>query len=90
MKSTESQRRFIESLAKGIGNDDLRVLLAPAYAMYSNSWGAGTLNQSLKGLSSQAASRCIEILKASKFGPVSAPISSPVSPSADFAKICSF
>ena len=62
--STEAQRRFIESLARGLDDTTVRDLLAPAFALNSNTWKDGaTLNQNLRGLSKTAASRCIDILK---------------------------
>lgn len=64
-KSTEAQRRFIESLAKGKSMTDLEVILAPAFRMNFNSFIlSDTLNQNLTRLTKSAASRCIEILKA--------------------------
>lgn len=64
-KSTEAQRRFIESLAKGKTMVELEALLSPAFRMNSNAFGIyDTLNQNLSRLTTAAASRCIEILKA--------------------------
>lgn len=64
MKSTEAQRRYCESLARGKKMSELEVLLAPAFAMHHNSFKSmDTLNQNLVRLTSDACSRCIQILK---------------------------
>jgi len=62
--STEAQRRFIESLAKGKTNTELEIILKPAFALYGNAFiASNTLNQNLVRISKTAASKCIEILK---------------------------
>lgn len=64
MSSTPAQRQFIESLAKGKSMDELETILAPAFGMYGNAFKTfDTLNQNLKRLSKDAASKCITILK---------------------------
>ena len=64
-KSTEAQRRFIDSLARGRDMVELQQLLAPAFAINSNGFDTGaTLNQNVARLTKSAASRCIDILKA--------------------------
>lgn len=63
-KSTEAQRRFIESLAKGKKMSEIEIILAPAFKINFNEFNAShTLNQNLSRLTKSAASRCIEILK---------------------------
>jgi hypothetical protein len=63
--STEAQRRFIDSLARGKSMSELEILLAPAFAMHGNSFKqCETLNQNTKRLTKAAASRCIDLLKA--------------------------
>lgn len=64
-KSTEAQRRFIDSLARGRTMSELEQLLAPAFAMNGNAFNpSATLNQNTARLTKTAASRCIDILKA--------------------------
>ena len=64
-KSTEAQRRFIDSLARGRTMSELETLLAPAFAINSNAFDVySTLNQNTVRLTKDAASRCIDILKA--------------------------
>ena len=63
-QSTEAQRRFIDSLAKGRSMSELQELLAPAFALNSNAFDPmATLNQNTRRLTKTAASRCIDILK---------------------------
>lgn len=62
--STEAQRRFIDSLARGKKMTELEAILAPAFAINSNKFDVmATLNQNTARLTKTAASKCIEILK---------------------------
>ncbi len=63
-KSTEAQRRFIDSLVRGMTSEQIRTILEPAFRANGNSWELGdTLNQKISRLSKTAASKCIELLK---------------------------
>jgi len=65
--STEAQRRFIDSLARGYTMTQLETILAPAFAMWGNGFNIqDTLNQNTSRLTKSAASECIDILKAAK------------------------
>lgn len=62
--STESQRRFIDSLAKGKTMPEMQIILAPAFRRNSNEFKVfDTLNQNTKRLTKEAASLAITILK---------------------------
>ena len=64
-KSTEAQRRFIDSLARGRTMADLEELLAPAFAANGNAFKVmDTLNQNVARLTKTSASSCIGLLKA--------------------------
>ena len=66
-QSTEAQRRFIDSLARGTTMTDLETILAPAFALHHNRFDTGaTLNQNVSRITKEAASRCIELLKNAK------------------------
>lgn len=64
--STESQRRFIESLARKVGDERFDEAFAAAARINANSpRGAGeTVNQAAKRLTKTAASKLIDSLKA--------------------------
>jgi hypothetical protein len=64
MKSTAAQRSFIASLAGSRKMSELETILAPAFRINGNKFNVyDTLTQNINRLSSQAASRCIELLK---------------------------
>lgn len=63
--STESQRRFIESLAKNLSDEELCAAIKQSGHAGAASWmiGVGTRNQALKGVTKSQASKLIDILK---------------------------
>jgi hypothetical protein len=63
-QSTEAQRRFIESLARGKSTAELVELLASPFRNHIRKIGDfATLNQALGTLTKSDASNCITILK---------------------------
>lgn len=64
MKSTAAQRSFIAKLAGSRKMSELETILAPAFRINGNNFNVyDTLTQNTNRLSSQAASRCIDLLK---------------------------